>query len=387
MRNIRTSIDVGSSSLRMLVFGQPDRKSPEQIIALAEAQSDGMRQGYVIEPNLVKKAVSSCKELCEKKIGTKINKAVIGFSGMGLSSVYGIGGSIISRADNTVSESDLSTAIFDGESHINLDNRKIIHRIPIEYYLDGKPVLGTPVGLKGVRLEVKILFITAMTQHLETILSVISKAGIEVVDIIASPLATASAILNEKQKSVGVGVIDIGAETVSAAIYENGLPISVFVLPVGSNDITKDIALGLKIDYEEAEQVKLGNIQPNIARRKLEDIIFARVIDFFEYTDSQLKKIKRSGLLPAGVLIVGRGSLINGIEPFAKEVLRLPSKVFVETSGPLAELPDSSWYTAYGLLHNNLNIENELSGESDSDEGFISNVKKAWKQLMSQLLP
>lgn len=387
MRNIRTSIDVGSSSLRMLVFGQSDRKSPERIIALAEAQTDGMRQGYVIDPILVRKAISSCKELCEKKIGSRINKAVIGFSGMGLASTYGVGGSIISRADNMVGESDISMAMSDGENHINIENRKIIHRIPIEYYLDGKTVLGTPLGLKGVRLEVKSLFITAMTQHLETVLSVISKAGIEVIDIIASPLATASAILNEKQKSVGVAVIDIGAETVSAAVYENGLPVSVFVLPIGSNDITKDIALGLKIDFEEAEQVKLGNIQPNIARRKLEDIIFARVIDFFEYTDSQLKKIKRSGLLPAGVLIVGRGSLINGIEPFAKEVLKLPSKVFNADSGPLTELPDSSWYTAYGLLHNNLQPENELAVEEPNGESFVQSIKKGWKQILSQLLP
>jgi cell division protein FtsA len=325
--------------------------------------------------------------LCEKKIGTRINKAIVGFSGMGLSSAYGVGGAIISRADNTVGEADISTALSDGESHINIENRKIIHRIPIEFYLDGKPVLGSPIGLKGIKLEVKILFVTAMTQHLEMILSVISRAGIEVIDIIASPLATASAILTEKQKSVGVGVIDIGAETVSAAIYENGVPISVFVLPIGSNDITKDIALGLKVDFDEAEQIKIGAMQPNVARRKLEDIIFARVIDFFEYTDSQLKKIKRSGLLPAGVILVGRGSLINGIEAFAKEVLRLPSKTFTAETGPLAELPDSSWYTAYGLMHNGLQVENELVSEDSSGDSAVHSLKKAWKNILGQLLP
>lgn len=387
MRNIRTSIDIGSSSLRMLVFGRPDKRSPEQIIALAEAQTNGMRQGYVTDPTLVKKAILSCKELCEQKIGSRINSAVVGFSGMGLASSYGIGQAIISRADSLVSESDVLNALNEGENNITLDNRKIIHRIALEYYLDGNQVLGTPIGLKGIKLEVKIFFVTAMTQHLETVLSVISKAGIEVNDIIASPLATASAILTEKQKSVGVGVIDIGAETVSAAVYENGLPISVFVLPIGSNNITTDIALGLKIDFEEAEKVKIGEIQPNISRKKLEDIIFARVIDFFELTDTQLKKIKRSGLLPAGVLIVGRGSLINGIEAFAKDVLRLPAKTVNTASGPLAELPDSSWYTAYGLLHNNLQSENDLEIEDQNDETIILNIKRAWKNLLHQLLP
>lgn len=387
MRNIRTSIDIGSSSLRMLVFGRPDKRSPEQIIALAEAQTNGMRQGYVTDPALVKKAILSCKELCEQKIGSRINNAVVGFSGMGLASSYGVGQAIISRADSLVSESDVLNALNEGENNIALDNRKIIHRIALEYYLDGNQVLGTPIGLKGIKLEAKIFFVTAMTQHLETVLSVISKAGIEVNDIIASPLATASAILTEKQKSVGVGVIDIGAETVSAAIYENGLPISVFVLPIGSNNITTDIALGLKIDFEEAEKVKIGEIQPNISRKKLEDIIFARVIDFFELTDTQLKKIKRSGLLPAGVLIVGRGSLINGIEAFAKDVLRLPAKTVNITSGPLAELPDSSWYTAYGLLHNNLQSENDLEIEDQNDETIILNIKRAWKNLLHQLLP
>lgn len=387
MRNIRASIDIGSSNLRMLVFGRPDKKSPEQIVALAEAQTDGMRQGYITDIALVKKAISSCKELCENKIGSKINQAIIGFSGVGLSSHYGIGQSIISRADSLVSEADVLNALNDGENNINLENRKIIHRIPLEYYLDGKQILGTPIGLKGIKLEIKIFFVTAMTQHLETVLSAISKSGIEVIDIIASPLATASAILTEKQKSMGVGIVDIGAETISAAIYENGLPISVFVLPIGSNDITKDITLGLKIDFEEAEKVKLGVIQPNISRKKLEDIIFARVIDFFELIDTQLKKIKRSGLLPGGILIVGRGSLINGIESFAKEILRLPAKTFVESSGPLAELPDSSWYTAYGLLNNNLQSENELEIQDQKDESIVDSIKRAWKNLLRQLLP
>ena len=298
-----------------------------------------------------------------------------------------MGKAIISGADSLVSEADILTALNDGENNISLENRKIIHRIALDYYLDGNQVLGTPLGLKGIKLEVKIFFVTAMTQHLETVLSVISKLGIEVVDIIASPLATASAVLSEKQKSVGVGIIDIGAETVSAAIYENGLPISVFVLPIGSNDITKDIALGLKIDFEEAENVKLGIIQPNVSRKKLEDIIFARVIDFFEMTDTQLKKIKRSGLLPAGVLIVGRGSLINGIEAFAKDVLRLPAKTLTEATGALAELPDSSWYTAYGLLNNNLQSENELEIQDQKDENVIGSIKRAWKNLLHQLLP
>src|SRR3989344_5791782 len=342
MRNIRTSIDIGSSSLRMLVFGRPDKKSPEQIVALAEVESDGMRQGYIIDVKLVQKAILSCKELCEDKIDSKINHAVVGFSGMGLASSYGIGQAIISRADSLVSEADILTALNDGENNISLENRKIIHRIALDYYLDGNQVLGTPLGLKGIKLEVKIFFVTAMTQHLETVL---------------------------------------------AAIYENGLPISVFVLPIGSNDITKDIALGLKIDFEEAENVKLGIIQPNVSRKKLEDIIFARVIDFFEMTDTQLKKIKRSGLLPAGVLIVGRGSLINGIEAFAKDVLRLPAKTLTEATGALAELPDSSWYTAYGLLNNNLQSENELEIQDQKDENVIGSIKRAWKNLLHQLLP
>lgn len=387
MRNIRTSIDIGSSSLRMLVCAKPDKRSPEQIVALAEAQTDGMRQGYIIEPKLVQKAILSCKELCEEKIKSKIKNAVIGFSGMGLSSTYATGNAIISRADNLVSDADIQSALNKGETSLNLDNRKIIHRIALEYYLDDKIVLGSPIGLRGVKLDVKILFVTAMTQHLEAVLSAISRSGIEVLDVIASPIASADITLTERQKSVGVGVIDIGAETVSCAVYENGLPLSVFVLPIGSNDITKDIALGLKVDMEEAEQIKLGQIQTNIARKKLEDIIFARVIDFFELVDNQLKKIKRSGLLPAGVLIIGRGSLLNGIEPFAKNVLGLPSKIFIDKDGPLAELPDSSWYTAFGLLNNKLNNENELDLQGQNDENVLSGLKKSIRHLIDQLLP
>jgi cell division protein FtsA len=182
---------------------------------------------------------------------------------------------------------------------------------------------------------------------------------------------------------------DIGAETVSTAVFENNLPISVSVFPIGSMDITKDIALGLKISLEEAESIKLGSvIGGDYSKKKVDEIIEARLDDMFELVGNSLKRLKRFELLPAGIIITGGGSLIKHIEEIARKQLKLPTRV-----GPVDhsinnkyKVRDNSWYTALGLAI----FENEESSNDQSNgsmSGNIKEVKNFFKSIFSQLLP
>jgi len=165
-------------------------------------------------------------------------------------------------------------------------------------------------------------------------------------------LAASLVTLTKAQKIAGCVLANIGAETVSIVVFENNIPISLEVFPIGSIDITHDIALGLKIPLEEAEKLKLGHTtEHSYSKKRLDEIIESRLTDIFELIDAHLKKIGRNELLPAGIIVTGGGSSVTSIEDIARAALRLPSKIgsISFENQPRVSLRDSSWSVAYGL--------------------------------------
>jgi cell division protein FtsA len=187
----------------------------------------------------------------------------------------------------------------------------------------------------------------------------------------------------------GCVLVDIGYDTISSIVYENNLPVSLQVFPLGGMYITKDIALGLKISLEDAEMIKMGNVVGgNYSEKKVADIIEARLEDIFELIDGQLKKIKRNELLPAGIILTGGSSAIAEIEEVAREQLKLPAQTANANLCPLNKykVKDNSWYTALGLaLSEDEDCSNTSSLLSSSQE--IKKVKGFIEKIFSQLLP
>ncbi len=186
----------------------------------------------------------------------------------------------------------------------------------------------------------------------------------------------------------GCVLANIGAETVSIVVFENNIPISLEVFPIGSTDITNDIALGLKIPLEEAEEIKLGNTSnESFSKKKLEEIVEARLSDIFELIEAHLKKIGRSGLLPAGIIITGGGSGLGSLEDFAKLSLKLPSRIasFTMSGNFKSPIKDATWAVAYGLC-----ILGFSSANEDSQSSGFKMVKRTQKSLtewVKQFLP
>lgn len=386
--NFNVGIDIGTHTTKVVVTGWNKETNSPVLLAMGTSDTEGMRLGYITNIDLVASSLKKALKQAETTLGTKIRKACISIGGISLGSITSTGAVIISRADQEITQLDVSKVLASSEENLEIVNKKIIHIIPLAYKLDGKDIHGRPEGMHGIKLEVKTLFITCLKQNIDDLVTVLGLANIEVADIVASPMALSTIILNNKQKIAGCALVDIGAETVSVSVFENNLLIALQVFSIGSMDITKDVALGFKIALEEAESVKLGSvIGGDYPKKKVDEIIEARLGDIFELVENQLKRIKRNELLPAGIIITGGGSHIARIEELARKQLNLPAKVGpVDTTiNNKMKIKDSSWYTAYGLA---LNSSAEGSNGIQSSIGDnVKQVKGFFKSLLSQLLP
>jgi len=387
---IITGIDVGTYHVKVAVAklpkSSPDGKLPKpEIIGTGVAESRGLKNGYIIHEGDVARSIKSAIAQAEKAAGLSIKRAHVSIGSIGLEEMYAHGEIIPARADSEITQSDLDKVMQDSEERVvdRLPNRRILHSIPLRYTVDGTEVLGRPHGLKGTKLEIDSLFITTFEQHVNDLISTIENVGVYVEDIIASPLAASFVMLNKSQKRAGCVLTNIGAETTSIVVFEDGTPISLQVFPVGSNDVTNDIALGLRVPLEEAEKIKRGAMSSaRYSKRQLDDIISERLTTTFQLVDLHLKQIKRDGLLPAGVILTGGGANMSSVVETAKRSLELPARLAKLELGKASKLRDTSWAVAYGLC---------MWGAADTEDTSAIGVAKKTKRnilsWLSQFLP
>lgn len=386
IRDISIGIDVGSSTTKVVVGEFIKGEKNPKVIGIGEAKTRGMRHGYIVNFADAVTSVKNAVENAERSSGIKIKRAFISTSGITMRSETNSGSAVISKADGEVTSLDINKALEEAEDNLNLNNKKVIKSFPISYRLDGKEVLGRPEGMRGTKLEVKSFFITYSIAHLEDLLEVIALAGVETIAIVPSPIAVSDIVLSDKQKIVGTALVNIGSETTSIAVFENGLLTTLQSFSIGGEDITNDIALGLKIPLETAENFKLGNVYEDYSKKKLDEIIEARLSDIFELIENHLKKIRRNELLPAGIVFIGGGANIKGLEEFSKSILKLPSRIGTSEvfGNTKTKLRDPSWFVALGLLTSDENGDNNTPGSLGN---FFKDLKKSIKSSIKQLMP
>lgn len=349
-RDIVIGLDPGTSAIKIVV-AEHQEGGELRILGAVQKPSQGFRHGYIIDQESATKSIYETVKEAERVSGIPIKHAFVSIGGIKLEAMKAKGSVIVSRADNEITDYDVKRAISQSETNLSrITNRRIIHSIPIYFKIEGEVVLGRPIGMKGEKLEVETLFATCINQHLASLIKSVESAGIIIDDIIASPLAASYAVLNKRHKEVGSILADIGAGTTSIAVFEEGIPISLETFPFGSSHITNDIALGLQISLDEAENLKLNYASDN-QKKKLGDIIEARLKDVFELIESHLKKINRSGLLPAGIIFAGGGANLINLDGFAKSTLKLPAKtgILMSLKSQDKQIVNPRWATALGL--------------------------------------
>ncbi len=398
-RNIITGIDAGTSAVKV-VIAELKEDGHLHILSAAQKNSDGIRRGFITNFDDASQSIKSAIRSAEKTAGMPVKNAYVSVGGISLGAIKTKSSVMIGRADSEVADYDIKRLFDQCEANLenSLSNKQILHEIPLHYRIDGSQVMGKPVGLKGNKLESEVLYITCLNQHLADIIKGVETAGVSIKDVVASPVAASMVALNKYQKEVGCVLANIGAGSVSIIIFEEGIPISLEVFPIGSKHITNDIALGFQIPLEEAEKLKIEfGSDISVSKRKLNDIIEARLNDIFELIESHLKKINRNGLLPAGIILTGGGAGLFSLEEIAKASLRLPAKVAVPLppqpqiftiSGNYKEqiINDPGWSVALGLCV--WGIKKDGVGGQVPDRGRgKTGIKQTLKQILKTFVP
>lgn len=387
-RRIATGIDIGTHQTKVVVVEevQTEQGSELHIIGTGIAESRGMRHGYVVDAEDAAESVRAARAQAEQIARVPIRKGFLAIGGVSLDEVRATGETVISRADQEITDLDLEKVLDNAReaARPSFLNRTVLHEIPIEFRVDGAKSLGEPVGLKGTRLTADYLFITCLTQHADVLTMTTESANIEVIDRMASPLAGSYVTLTKDQKMKGCVLANIGAETVSIVVYDEGLPVSVKVFPIGSTNITDDLALGFKVSLEDAERLKLGRLGGAMyPRKRVDEIVTARFRTMFELIDKHLKVLGRRGSLPAGIIISGGASGQGAISDIAKGTLNLPSRIADLKVSSDTKVKDATWAVAYGLALWGLTGDTETPKKQASPVGdLVATAQKFLKQFL-----
>lgn len=357
MQRVVTGIDVGTYHVKVVIAQAPeDPRQPPRILGSGYAESRGLKQGYVISIDEAARSVAAAVAQASRAARISVKRACVGLGGLGLDEAFARGEVVVERGDSEITDRDIPRAIEASRKALSPQatlNRDVLHTIPLKYAVDGAPVLGaSPVGMKGMRVSVETLFVTCLKKHMSDLQEAVERAGVEVEDFAASPIAESLIAVSKTQKRVGCVLINLGAETTSALVFEDTRPVSLKVFPHGGSDLTNELALALKVTPEEAEALKHGAVLNSpVSKKKIDDFIARRLGEQFKALEAHLKRIGRSELLPAGALLTGGGSQLHQAPDVARAILKLPARVATlgEGSTVAAQLNGSTWAVAYGL--------------------------------------
>lgn len=378
-------IDIGSGSLRALGCVQEEDARFPTVVATYKKAIEGIDRGNITDIDEAANAIVDAIMKLEEESGHDTLHTLVSLGATGLMSYHANGHAQVSRGDASVTELDIENAVKDANRGVpDIRNKSVIHTIPMKYKLDGTDVPGDIVGVKGNKLEVKTLFVTYPLQRMTVLKKTLEKARVRVTDIVAGPLAESIPLLTKKQKIAGVALVNIGAGVTSLLVYENNIPLLISTIPVGGDDMTKDIALGLKVTLEEAEEIKCGRSGSVHSKRRVEEIIEARLEDMCAKLNKELDRIHRRELLPAGVVVCGLSSLVPRLEYIFRAELKLPIKI---SSNELVRLTrdvlrDSGWARSYGLT-----FLAPHEGEKEVWKDFLTSFINRVKKLVAQFLP
>lgn len=370
---IIVGLHIGTSSVKVVAAQSfPDRKL--QIIGACSALCQGIKKDAVVDLEEVEKSIINALEIIERMTGVLIDKVFIDVGGTHLKSEMSKGVVAVSRADGEVSPDDVSRVLSAAQAISINPNREIVYAIPKSFAIDDQKHIKDPVGMNGVRLEADTLIITGSTPTIKNLTKGIFQTGVDILGTIPAPLAAAKAVLTKRQKELGSVLINIGAGTTSLVVYEDNELIHFAVIPVGAAHITNDIAIGLRTSIEIAEKIKIefGSTLPAeihrkdqidisridsseegvVSRRRVVEIIEARMQEIFGLVEKELRKIGHQRLLPAGAVLTGGGAKMPGVVDLAKETLSLPAQLGFpqELGGIIDKVDDPSFAIPVGLV-------------------------------------
>jgi cell division protein FtsA len=370
---VLVAIDVGTSKVVALI-GEVNRDGAVTIIGKGGAPSSGLKKGVVINIDQTVNSIRTAREQAERLSGYRIESAIVGVGGNHVESQGSRGAVAVSGPRREVMPEDIERATEVARAVQIPSSREVLHVLPRGFVVDGQEGVNDPLGMSALRLEVDTLIVHGGATPVQNLSKCVQRAEVKIDELVAASLASADAVLSETERELGVAVADFGAGTIDLALLIDGSPFSAAVLPLGGNNVTNDVAIGLKTSLTAAEQLKIehGSANPDsvdadaevsveeigedagrtASKQELAMIIEARMREVFEKIGEELQRAGAIGMLPAGLVMTGGASQLAGTAALGREVLNMPVRVAGPSgvSGLTDHLLTPAYSTSLGLL-------------------------------------
>ncbi len=341
-------MDVGSSKVCTLV-GEVDDEGDVRVIGVGMVPSRGVRKGVVVNIADATAAIVASVEQAERTSGYTIERAYVGLSGTHVSSLNSRGVVGISRREHGIALEDVDRALDAAQAIAVPHNQEVVHVIPRGYTVDGQDGVHDPIGMHGFRLEVEAHIVIGSSTLIQNLVKCVEGAGVEVDGLVLASIAAGGAVLTDTEREMGVVLADVGAGTSDIAVFIDGTVWHTVTLGVGGEYITGDIAIGMRLPPDVAEQVKIqhghacaaqvspearisvqafgGQSHQVVPRWKLAEIVGARAEEILSMVQQEIKRSGYDGLLPSGVVLCGGTAQLAGIEQLGRDILGLPVRI------------------------------------------------------------
>ena len=368
--SIVVGLDIGTTKICAIV-GEMKQEGLE-IIGIGTHPSKGLRKGVVVNIDSTVQSIRKAIEEAELMAGCEINMVYVGIAGGHIKGFNSHG--VIAVKDREITKAVIDRVIEAAQAVTIPTDREVIHVIPQEYILDQQDCIQEPLGMSGTRLEAKVHIVTAAVASAQNIVKSVNKAGLAVADIVLQQIASSEAVLGQDEKDLGVALVDIGGGTTDIAVYHNGTIKHTAVISLGGNQITGDIAVGIRTPSEEAEKIKkkfgccmismidknetievpsVGGRKPRIVSRQiLGEIIEPRVEELFQLVNHEITKSGYDSVITSGIVLTGGTAIMDGMLELAEQIFNLPVRRGLPTGiGGLVDVVKSPMYsTGVGLV-------------------------------------
>ena len=369
--NLIVGLDIGTSKIVAIVAEVlPD--GGLNIVGLGTQPSRGLKKGVVVDIEATMASIQRVLEEAELMADCRISDVMTGIAGSHIKSLNSSG--MVAIKEKEVTQADIDRVVDTAKAIAIPNDQQVLHILPQEFIIDGQEDVREPLGMSGVRLEVKVHIVTGAVSAVENITKCVRRCGLDVRDVMLQPLASAKAVLNEDEKDLGVCLMDIGGGTTDIAVFAGGAIRHTAVIPIAGDQVTNDIAMTLRTPTKEAEELKVrhgcalrqladkneiievpgvGDRGPRkLSKPMLAEVIEPRIEELYSLVQAELRRSGFEELLSSGIVLTGGSALLSGMTELGEELFHLPVRVGVPTyAGGLADVVRSPRYaTAVGLL-------------------------------------
>jgi cell division protein FtsA len=400
-RKIIAAIDVGTTKICTIMADVSAGGSP-RVIGVGISPSKGMHKGLVVNIPEARESIRDSVRKAEQASNYRLDSAYVGVTGRHVTSINNRGVVSINRGDRMVRPDDLKRVLNSAQSIKTAADRKLLHIIPRSYAVDGQEGVKNPVGMHGFRLDVETHIITAAVTSIQNLVKCVRSIGIDIEDLVLEPLASSEAILTDQEKEAGVIMADIGGGTTDICVFREGSIWHTGIIPVAGYQLTRDVALGLGLPFEIAEEMKkkYGSVMPvyegksevpeqmaqdghGVSYQDLCDIIRARIEEILKLVVLEMPNSDFRSLVPAGLVLTGGSSNLSGLAQLGTNILKFPVKIGVpqDMSGIAEVLKNPAYATSVGLLLWGAKHEGNKVWKSNLFGGALSKFATRLKKL------